>query len=331
MVRALKKRPRIDTLVSEKRRNTNLTGRMIYLALLIVFAVTVLNYLLGDFVFLRADGLVLRDPNTIAATYVARVEQVAVKEGQKVKKGDILLRLQSTELLERLADLSTQRAQFAARYVEYQTRLAIVAQLLPLAQKREAQTASTVTQYEKLAEGGLATFAGYDNALSASYQAQQDRVQLTVQDQTLKKELTTLESARDDAAAALENLKLHYSDGVVRALVNGEIGASVPSVGAVYRPGEAMLSIYSGEAYVLAYLPRRYLLPIYEGMEVVVSDGRHHTAGTVSEILAVTDALPTEFQNTFKPRDRSQLAKISFPHPPPFLLHDKINIGRSYF
>ncbi len=32
--------------------------------------------------------------------------------------------------------------------------------------------------------------------------------------------------------------------------------------------------------------------------------------GVVTEILPLTDTLPKEFQNTFKPSDRSQLAKI---------------------
>lgn len=329
-MRTLKKRPRADTLVSEKRRNTNLTGRMIYLALLALFAVSVLNYLFGDFVFLRADGLVLRDRNTIAAGYVARVEEVSIAEAQKVKKGDVLLRLQSAELLERLADLSTQRAQLAASHVEYTTRIAIVSRLLPLARKRETQAAKTVTEFEKLAKTGLSTFSGYDAALNASYKAQEDHVRLSTEDQTLKKELIVLESARNEADAALENLKRHYGDGIVRASVDGEIGASVPSVGSVFRAGDDILTIYSGEVYVLAYLPRRYLFPVYEGMDVVVSDGRQQVKGILSEMLPVTDALPKEFQNTFKPRDRSQLAKIKFSSPSTFLLHDKVSISGGF-
>lgn len=331
MVRTLRKRPRMDTLVNEKRRVTNGAGRMVYLALLAVFAVTVLNYLLGDFVFLRADGLVVRDRTAVAATYLARVEDVAVTEGQKIDKGDILLRLESADLLERLADLSARRAQLAARGVDFKIRSATVAQLLPLARKREKHAARTVSRFEKIVRSGLATSAGYSDALRASYQAQQDHVRLTTQDRALREELIALERARGDADLALENLKAHYGDGVVRATVSGSVGASVPSVGSVYRPGDSILSIYSGEAYVLAYLPRRYLFPIQVGLEVVVSDGRNQATGVVSEILPVTDALPREFQNTFKPRDRNQLAKIRFQSPPGFPLHDKVMIERRYF
>ena len=89
-------------------------------------------------------------------------------------------------------------------------------------------------------------------------------------------------------------------------------------IGNVYRPGEPILSIYSGDPYVLVYLPRRYLFPIYVGMELRLTDGRDVADGFITEILPVTDTLPKEFQNTFKPSDRNQLAKIKLTTPSAF-------------
>ena len=82
-----------------------------YFLLLLGLGAAVLNYLYGDFIIMRADGLVLRHKSVIAATYVARVQSVAVREGQEVVKGELLLDLLSTEMLDRLADLSSRRAQ----------------------------------------------------------------------------------------------------------------------------------------------------------------------------------------------------------------------------
>ena len=86
----LKKRLRPDNIPSEKRVMRGRTGRTIYLLLLFVFALTVANYLFGDFVLLDADGLVLRDQNVVATTYVARVDSVDVDEGQAVEAGSPL-------------------------------------------------------------------------------------------------------------------------------------------------------------------------------------------------------------------------------------------------
>ena len=57
----LKKRLRPDNIPSEQRVMRGRTGRTLYLLLLFIFALTVMNYMFGDFVLLNADGLVLRD------------------------------------------------------------------------------------------------------------------------------------------------------------------------------------------------------------------------------------------------------------------------------
>jgi hypothetical protein len=59
-----------------------------------------------------------------------------------------------------------------------------------------------------------------------------------------------------------------------------------------------MLSKFSGKAYVMTYLPSRYVFSIEPDMKVTVSSGWHRKDGVVSEILPVPDALPQEFQNT---------------------------------
>ena len=304
------------------------TGRTIYLLLLFVFALTVGNYLFGDFFLLQADGLVLRDQHVVATTYVARVEDVNVTEGQAVDAGNPLLKLQSTEILERLADLSTKRAELVANETDFKVKAESVAQLLPLAERRVSEAVNTIKEFDTLAASGLVTSARYQEALRVNYEASRDRVNLLTQRRVLEKELSSLDDALADADDAIAKLKGLYSDGVVRSPVSGSIGAVIPSVGNVYRPGEPILSIYSGAPYVLVYLPRRYLFPIYVGMELGLTDGRDVADGVIVEILPVTDTLPKEFQNTFKPSDRNQLAKIKLTTPSAFPLNQKVSVSR---
>jgi multidrug resistance efflux pump len=318
MISKLKKRPRPDDLKTQQRRATNRAGRMIYLGLLGVFALTMANFLFGDLVFLRADGQVVRDRTTIAATYIARVEAIDVEQGQEVTPGDPVLRVQSAEMLERLADLSAGQARLAAKAAEW---------LLPIAEKRAAETAKVLAQFEQLSDANLVTSARYDDALRARYEAQEAVVKLQAEQTTLSEEVAALETARTDATRALDDLRAHYAEGLVRAPVEGSVGTLVPSAGDVYRPGEPMLSIYSGDAYVLAYLPRRYLFTIETGMKVSVTSGRNTATGVITQILPFTDALPKEFQNTFKPQDRSQLARIRLDQPGTFPLHEKVQLS----
>jgi multidrug resistance efflux pump len=339
MIHNLKKRPRPDTLVNEKRASHNSTGRVIYLGALAVFALTLLNYLLGDMVFFRADGLALRDQTAVAVTNVARVESVHVTAGQLVEKDQPLFTLQSTEMLERIADLSARRARLVADSVEFHIRSDLIEALLPLAKKRETEAVRVVTQFDKLANVGLTTSSGYDSALTANFNAQQDRVKLTSQLKSLQSELTTLQTASNEAKQALEKLRSQYADGKVIAPVTGSIGVSVPSTGHVYRVGEPILSIYSNDMYILAYLPRRYLFSVEVGMNVSISDGHTSVDGVLTELLSVTDAFAKEFQSTFKPTERSRLAKISLvkdgnslsSDEMPFPLNEKVTISTRYF
>jgi hypothetical protein len=57
-----------------------------------------------------------------------------------------------------------------------------------------------------------------------------------------------------------------------------------------------------------------------------VADGRNEATGVIEDILAVTEGLPKEFQNTFKPLDRSQLARIRLVGKPAFPLHQKVQV-----
>ena len=200
--------------------------------------------------------------------------------------------------------------------------------MLPLAERRVAEAVNTIKQFDTLAAAKLVTAARYQEALRVNYEASHDRVNLITQRQVLEKELSSLDDALADADDAIAKLKGLYADGMVRSPVSGSIGASVPLVGNVYRPGEPILSIYSGDPYVLVYLPRRYLFPIYVGMELRLTDGRDVADGVITEILPVTDTLPKEFQNTFKPSDRNQLAKIKLTTPSAFPLNQKVSVSR---
>lgn len=328
-MRPLKKRVRPDNLPNDQRVARGSIGRIVYLVLLALFATAVLNYFFGDFIFLRADGLVLRDRSVVATTYIARVQKVNVTEGQIVKKGDPILQLQSLEVLERIADLSFKRVDLAAKATDFKIRADSVEQLLPLAKNRAAEAKNVVEQFQGMRKEGFVRSVPYAEALRAEYDANKDLVNLSAQSRVLKEELSVLEVARADADETFQDLQKLYANGLVTAPVSGAVGATVPFVGNVYRPGEPMLSIYWGEPYVLVYLPRRYLFPIYVGMKLQVTDGRNTQNGVVSEILPVTDMLPKEFQNTFQPSDRNQLAKIKLPDTAPFPLNQKVTVARS--
>ncbi len=72
------------------------------------------------------------------------------------------------------------------------------------------------------------------------------------------------------------------------------------------------------------------MFTVYPGMKLEVTDGQNTASGVILEILPVTDALPKEFQNTYKPSDRNQLAKIKLePDGTRFPLLQKVRVTRA--
>ncbi len=329
-MRTLRKRPRSDNIANQSRRPAGNMGRRIYLALLILIGIGAVNYLWGDFVTLRGEGLVLRDKTVVATSYVARVTAVHVREAEDVEKGDALLQISSTDLLERLADMSIRQASVKQMATELHLRLEIARRLLPQAKRRDDETRQMLLRLENTANSGYVTTASYREALQASFSASSDITRLSAENEILRSKIDELDSVQANAANALKQLRDSYGDGTLRAAVKGSVGAQLPSVGDVYRPGEPILSVYSGEPYILAYLPSRYLFEIRPGMKVVVSSGRERGEGVISEILPLSDVRPQEFQDSFRPRDRNQLAKISLSNPAKFPMGEKVWISQNW-
>lgn len=329
MLTKIRNRPRPDKMHNETRKANYQVARFIYLGLLFIFTLSVGNYLVGDMLFFEADGLIVRDQTKVASTYIARVGDIAVEPGKEVKKGDMLFRIQSTDMLDRMADLSNQRAQLAVKLSEFNQRAAIVERLMPLAQRRKKIADELMLKFDEMAERGFLRSVTHDVALRANFEASEALVKLELQKESVSSEQATLMKAIDENDKAIDELRARYHQAGVRAPISGTTGPAVPSEGEVFRAGDQILALYSGKPYVLTYLPNRYLFNLETGTRVRISNGRKESTGTIEQILAVTDELPKEFQNTFKPRSRSQLARIIIDDPEAFPLQEKVTIVRT--
>ncbi|WP_445358255.1 HlyD family secretion protein [Microbulbifer sp. ANSA005] len=322
----LRKRLRPDSLVSEQRKERGSVSRRVYLILLAVFFIAIIRYVWGDWFLLRSDGLVMRDQSVIAMGYLVKVTDVAIDEGQAVSKGELLLKVESVELLERIADLSYRHANLIRISTEFTLLSETAKQLVAPALERKVQVEDIVNRINNLADRGAVSEVTFQGVLRDNYEAQENLVRLQLESTILDEKRKSVEHASAVATKALKQLKQHYNNGIVQSPTAGLVGAKIPYVGNVYSAGEPLLSIYTGEAYVLAYLPNRYQFAIKPGLEVLVSSGRFQDRGVLMETIPLSAALPQEFQNTFKPTERNQLAKIALANPSKFPVNDKVTI-----
>ena len=329
-MRRLRKRPRLDKLSNDVRKQNGSVGRRVYLILLVALVIGLLNFLWGEILLFHADGLVIEEKNVVSAAYTVRIEETYVDQGESVKQHEVIMKLGSPDILESIADLASQVAQLAQRRSELKTSLDTANALLPIAKRRATAAENILSQYESTKQNGLITNSELTEAYINRFNSEEALAKYDIEKKTLQSEIDSLDDAMHAAMTALSDLRAHYSEGVIRAPTSGTVGTETPSVGDVYRAGEPILSIYVGDKYILAYLPSRYLFSIKDGMRVRISNGRASFSGAIIEILPVSEALPKEFQNTFKPRDRNRLAKIAIDTPEKLSLYEKVNITYDY-
>ena len=276
---------------------------------------------------LDADGLVLRDPVSVSAPYDAQIKEVMVRPGDHVQKGQTIAIVESPSLSRTLAELSAQRARISVRISELGARENIVEQLLPIAQESASQAKAFLDELNKAGARGLAVSRSLQEISAAHLTASERVISLKAEDQTLQSQLTSIKAALAETNAAYDQLQQVYDSGVIRTPVAGYVGSPVAFAGGVLSPGKDQIThIFTGESFVLAFMPETYFFDLEPGERVSVKARGITVTGTVQKILPVTDALPPEFQPPNKARNRGQVARITLQDPNQFAVNEKVRV-----
>ncbi|WP_420963013.1 HlyD family secretion protein [Brucella sp. IR073] len=330
-MKRLRKQPRIDVLDAQKRSSSGRMGRTVYLGLVIVFLGSLAYYLFGSMFVLSIDGTVLKERYSVGANYPGKVTEVFVKEGDKVEAGTPLARIESFEMIQELSNIAFRDSDLAIREGQLEGKLASINAVYPLAERTAHETKATSRQFDTVSGRGIVSSLSKDDALRNSLQAAERVAQLQSEKTATENELKLLEQSRGVFRQAMDKLNGIYDNGYLRASTSGIVGAKVPIPGQVVKFGDELMQINGGKSYILAYLPDEYLFNIWEGMPVNVKGGAQSAKGRIDAILTVADALPAEFQNMFRPRDRSRLVRIALDEKNPFAVSQKVTISGCAF
>jgi multidrug efflux pump subunit AcrA (membrane-fusion protein) len=263
-------------------------------------------------VLLRADGHVLRERVTVAPAFEGRVAQVFVRPGDHVEKGQKIAVVKSVAITRTLADLAAEKARLMSKIAELQARRQVIIDTLPLAKSSAAETASYLNSLNQARTAGLAINKSLQEMTSASLLATEHVASLRAEQDSLSAELDANRIALSQAASAYDELSATYADGVLYALASGDIGASVAPVGQGLSTGNGgVADIFTGESFVLAYVPDAYIFDILEGQTVGVRARNEVLNGRIDRILPLAEALPSELQMPNRMLERGRLVRIA--------------------
>ncbi len=329
MLKSLRTKVRPDNLQTQIRSGGRSLARRLYFASIVILLSFVLYYSIGAYFFLEADGLVAKERTEVSAMSLSRVVDVMVKSAQPVKAGDLLLTIQAPEVLQQLGQAQSRLADILRRDDQIRSRLLSISTLKPLA----ASYSARAKKYEEAASSaGTAGFASTSHLTGTardSYNAARDLSLLETEEQALRDEMQTQDKLRGQASALIQEFESIFHNGRVFAPISGSIGTLVPDRGQVFRAGDPMLSINSGDPFVLAFVPTARLYSLVDGQVVIVTDGTSRVLGHVERIhnqnnLAAT--VPKDFQSAFRGPDVREVFRVRLEGASPFALFSKVRV-----
>ena len=196
----------------------------------------------------------------LTAAVSADVQEVAVVEGDRVSRGDVLVRLDDRDERLELAQREAELKQAEARIATEITRHKANQEALPREQSLLKLTRGEVSRLQDLVQKKVGAQSALDTALQA---LEKQAIALSLRQQAVDEHparMAEVEAARDRAEALRDQALLELERATVLAPFNGRIAKVLVSPGRRARVGDPLVSLYdTDELMVRAQLPNRHL------------------------------------------------------------------------
>ncbi|MBP9906740.1 MAG: efflux RND transporter periplasmic adaptor subunit [Rhodoferax sp.] len=235
----------------------------------------------------------------VGSTVTARVAQVLVREGEQVKAGDALVRLESDELQAALAQAQAAQIQAQARLLglrstgraQTQASLAQAQATVHAAQADVARTLQLVAQ-------GFLSPARLDEAQRALSVAQATQAGAAAQVQASTESGTDINQAQaqlEAARASTQAAQARLAQAVLRAPSDARVLARTVEPGQIVQPGRALLSLaLSGPTQLKAQVDERFLAELVPGQPATVVADAFANQRLASKVAFIAPAVDVQ-------------------------------------
>jgi HlyD family secretion protein len=246
--------------------------------------------------FVSSNGRTESTEVDITTKFGGRLEQVLVKEGDPVKSGQILARLETREL-----EAQLRRAQAEVRRTEQEKHFAVA-----VIAQRNSELSLRKKDLER--SKGL-----YENDTISLEQLQRDETAVETAKATLaaaQAQLSTAEAAIEAATANTELIKTQIEDSVLHSPIQGRVLYRLAEPGEVVPAGGKVLTVLDPlDIYMTLFLPTHEAARVAIGAQArVVLDGIPESAipAHVSYVAPRAQFTPKEVET------RSEREKLMF-------------------
>jgi HlyD family secretion protein len=256
---------------------------------------------------------------SVGAVVTEHVVRIPVNEGQKVRKGDILIELDDRDERAALEQARASVAQAEAK-VRQLRELALPAaeQTLVQAQATAVQARQQFDRMKTLRERGFVVQSQMDDAQRALDIAESQLRSARLQVETNKptgSDFALAQTALDQARANLRAAQVKLEQTVIKAPVDGVLIARNVEVGDVVQPvKDLMVLAPAGETQVDVMIDERQLSRLALGQKALGSADAFPSQRFAAELVYINPAVD--------PLRGSVEVKLRVPEPPAYLVQD---------
>ena len=256
---------------------------------------------------------------SVGATVTERVARIPVNEGQKVRKGDVLIELDDKDERAALEQSKASVAQAEAKVRQLrEVALPAAEQTLVQAQASAVQARAQFDRMKTLRERGFVVQSQMDDAQRALDIAESQLRAARLQVETNKptgSDFALAQTALDQARANLRVAQVKLEQTVIKAPVDGTLIARNVEVGDVAQPGKDLMVLApAGETQVDVMIDERQLSRLALGQKALGSADAFPNQRFAAELVYINPAVD--------PLRGSVEVKLRVPDPPAYLVQD---------
>lgn len=287
--------------------------RLTYAAALVSMLAWMTSTVVSGYAYPSADGLVIGDSGAISPEHTVTVLEVLVRNGDKVRKGDLVARVSSSRVAEITASLSMQAATLASRMAEITAKAGVIDQLVDSAEIRDKIIETSNEKLQTIKDRGYIPILTQTAMADQVYKGQEELARLRSEKETLSAQVSQIVAASRFTDQALLDLQTLFDAGRMKSPMDGYVSGVEAAIGAVINPGQLVAEMVGEQRYVVAYIPINRLYTMKVGASVTIEIGvGKWLKGTISRIEPIAARLPKEFQKTLSPVERQQLVRVDF-------------------
>jgi membrane fusion protein (multidrug efflux system) len=256
------------------------------------------------------DAYVQADVVAISPQVAGHIAEVLVNDNQAVKAGDVLATIDprdfQTAVAQATADVAAAEASVASINAQLTEQQALINEALATVnadQATETFAKQNETRFGTLAKSGYGTVQDAQQATSQSNSAAavvvKDQAALDAakkQVDTLNAELTEAKATVEHNRAVLEQAQLNLGYTVLRAPVDGVVGARALRVGLYVQPGQQLLAVVPlNNTYIVANYKETQLADVRVGQPVSIVVDTYSETSVRGRVDSVAPASGQEF------------------------------------